>query len=235
VAFGCRALSAAFQAAELVSFRIVLYAEGPGDAGGEVSRLPPPGELLEETHLGPAHALVRRCITRETPIPEAAIKFLCPLRVRVRHHKGSDLLEPRVVRQLLTWPAASRRPDFAIVFVDADEDRNRRSNLRAALQGLPLPHVLAVPVQEFESWLIADHAAVAQALSPAPNKPPAIEGLSRRQARNHLDQWIACSTSEVSARLVRLTLARTCDLAVLDRLSAFQLFRDDLRAALRKP
>jgi hypothetical protein len=172
----------------------------------------------------------------KSSIPEAAVNFLCPLRVRigVRHHKGSDLFEPRVMRQLLTWPLTSRRPDLAIVFVDADEDKNRRHNLLTALQGIPLPYVLGVPIQEFESWLIADHGAVARVFYPAPPPPPAIESLPRREAKDRLDQWITASTSGITGKQARLTLAQTCDLTELDLLSAFRLFRDDLRAALRR-
>jgi hypothetical protein len=218
-----------------VSLRIVLYAEGPGDSGGEVTRLPPPGDVLEEHHLGAAHTLVRRCVARESSIPEAAVKFLCPLRVLGRHHKGSDLLHRQVLRQLLTWPAAHRRPDLAIVFVDADGERNRRNTLLEALDRIPLPHVIAVPIQEFESWLIADHAAIGRLIFPVPDQPPSIEGLSVREAKTMLSRWSSSSNSNMSPAQLRLTLARTCDLPALDRLSAFQLFRDDLRARLKQP
>jgi hypothetical protein len=100
------------------------------------------------------------------------------------------------------------------------------------VDGISLPHVIAVPMQEFEAWLIADHRAVARILSPAPDQPPAVESLSPRGAKTFLDQWTSAATNDPDPAGVRLSLAQTCDLAVLDRLSAFQTFRDDLRAKL---
>lgn len=213
-----------------MSLRIVLYGEGPGDTGGELSQLPPPTEILAEGHLGPAHELIRRCVVHESSIPAEATLFLCPLRVRGRHPKGSDLLDRASLRQLLTWPSPQRRPDVAIVLVDQDEVIERGSTLREFTAGIPLPHVITVAIQEFESWLIADHGAVAQAFSQKPTQPPAIESLRRREAKNLLDRWIAESAQE--PRAARLTLARTADLAVLGRLSAFQTFEQELRAIL---
>jgi hypothetical protein len=214
-----------------VSCRVVLYAEGVGDVGGEVSSLPPPTETLAEFHLGPAHALVRRCIARETSVPEQAVTFLSPLRPRGRHARGSDLHDRNSLRQLLTWPNKNRRPDLAVVLVDGDGRHDRRSTLREFVDGISTPHVVGVAIQEFEAWLIADHGAVVGALSPAPEQPSHVESLSPRQAKTLLGQWISTAGDPDGAG-VRLTLARTCNLTVLDRLSAFQSFRQDLRSAL---
>src|SRR5581483_11436552 len=145
--------------------------------GGETSRLPPPTELLGEDHRGPAHELIRRCVARDAAVPLPAVLFQCPLRARGRHPKGSDLLDRRTLRQLLTWPAPHRRPDLAIVLVDQDGAPDRRMTLRQLTEGISLPHVIAVAIQEFDAWLIADHGAVAGTLATKPPNPPAVEGL----------------------------------------------------------
>src|SRR5581483_5556495 len=152
--------------------------------GGETSRLPPPTELLGEDHRGPAHELIRRCVARDAAVPLPAVLFQCPLRARGRHPKGSDLLDRRTLRQLLTWPAPHRRPDLAIVLVDQDGAPDRRMTLRQFTEGISLP--------------------VAGTLATKPPNPPAVEGLQRREAKSLLDDWIETSGQE--ARLTRLTL-----------------------------
>jgi hypothetical protein len=216
-----------------VSLRIVLYVEGHGESAGVVSLLPPPGAPLQDIHLGPAHALVRRCVARETGLPDGALSFLSPLRLATgRHHRGSDLLHRQTLRQLLTWLKPQERPNLAVVLADADGKTDRRSLLYKSVDGIRLPHVIGVAVQEFESWLIADHRAVVGAVKPAPHQPPSIEHLDPRKAKSLLEEWTSSSRADVNPAEIRLTLAQTADLTVLDQLSAFQSFRDDLRAAI---
>jgi hypothetical protein len=214
-----------------VSIRVVLYSEGAGETGGEISLLPPPGDPLRPEHLGPAHELLRRCVA-SSGIPEGAVIFLSPLRTRGRQHKGSDLLKRQRLRELLTWPAATRRPDLAVVMVDSDGDRDRRSNLENSASDLSIPTVLAVPVKEFEAWLIADQAAVTKALDYAPDKPPHVETLDRRAAKDLLKRWVSEAKPSRDEASIRATLARTADLNLLAELPAFRTFQEDLRAKL---
>ena len=218
----------------MASLRVVVYAEGPGDAGGEVTELPPPNLPLGEEHLGAVHVLVRRCLSEQSPLPEDAVTFMCPLRGRGgRKQKGSDLLLVSNLRQLLTYPRAESRPHLAIVFVDGDGHENRRKTLISALRDIALPHVVAVPVQEFEAWLIKDHSAVARTLKPPPDQPEAVESMAPRKAKSLLDEWISAAMGNPHPRGVRMTLAGISDLSMLNRLPAFKCFREDLKAALK--
>lgn len=229
---GCQARSAACRAAN-VALRIVLYVEGPGESSGDISLLPAPGEELDESHLGAAHRLIQRCAADLSSAPEDAIRFLSPLRLRTgRVARGSTFLERQSLRQLLTWPSPNRRPNVAVVLVDADGDTARRATLLKHVHDVSVPSVVGVAVQEFESWLIADHGAVASAFAPPPPQPPQIEMMKAREAKGLLDKWTSESSSGATAAQVRMTLARTARLSVLDRLSAFQQFRSDLRDAL---
>jgi len=118
------------------------------------------------------------------------------------------------------------------VIVDQDGQRDRRATLLSFTEGLSLPHVVAVPIQEFEAWLIADHGAVVRALGQSPNQPRSIETLDPREAKEQLAAWTAASAHAADPKALRMTLARTLDLALLDKLSAFKLFRQDLHAAI---
>ena len=60
----------------------------------------------------------------------------------------------------------------------------------------------------------------------------AVEGLKPRDAKEYLDKWIAEGNDRPDPLDVRLTLARTAALDVLQRLAAFQTFRQELRAEL---
>jgi hypothetical protein len=217
-----------------MSLRIVVYAEGVGELGGDVRPLPAPREPLLEEHLGAAHELVRRCVTRERPqLPDSAIVFVSPLRDSGgRRLRGSDLCDKQKLRRALAWLPNKRRPDLAVVFVDCDGDDERRRLLLEHLDEVILPAAIGVPKQEFESWLIADHRAVVRTLQPAPAQPANVETLRRTEAKMYLTKWTADSSLANAPHDVRITLARTCDLAVLDQLAAFQAFCEDLRAKL---
>ncbi|HET6148396.1 MAG TPA: hypothetical protein VFH68_12760 [Polyangia bacterium] len=141
---------------------------------------------------------------------------------------------PPVLRQLLTFASSEKRPDLGVILVDSDGNDDRKTFVESALVGIPLPHVVAVPIQEFESWLIADHRAVVSILAPAPNQPSSIEKLDPHEAKSLLGRWISAASGSPAPREVRLTLAQTCDLGTLDRLSAFRVFRDELRSRLNQ-
>lgn len=192
---------------------------------------------MKEDHLGPAHQLVRRCVARAWKTPEQAVTFVAPLRTaRGLIARGSHLLHRRTLRQLVTW--ARRAPRLAIVLVDEDGQADRRGTFRRHIEGLPSPphRIIAVARQEFEPWLIADHAAVVRSVSWAPDEPGSRESLAPREAKELLIQWTAgagAGTADLSERRrrARLDLAHTVDLRKLDALASFRDFADDLRQA----
>lgn len=224
-----------------MSLRVVLYAEGPGEDRGEDVWLPEPGELLPPDSLGAAHHLVARVIASVHTIPTAAIRFVSPLRLQGRPHRGSDLLLTRNLRRLLTFASPPRRPDLAVVMVDEDEQPSRRKDLVASTQDLPLRSVVAVPVREFEAWLIGDHASVRSLLG-VTGSPPAPETMARREAKRLLTNWMEAAIATDSSQRaeprtvqqLRAQLAQQCDLTTLERLAALQQFREDLRHHLRE-
>lgn len=190
--------------------RVVLYAEGAGEVGG--TGLPPaPGRQLGEELLGPGHILLSGAITLARKIPPQAIRFEQPLRTRGRLAKGSDLLSKRTLRQLLTWADLGQRPDLAVVLVDADGETGRRRTLLADTEGLPVTRVIAVAVQEFESWLIADPKAVSKVLGPETRLDHSPESLARREAKSLLARWCAKPQEAQLPEQIRLSLARHAD------------------------
>ena len=65
-----------------MTIRVVLYAEGGGETGGE-ARLPPtPGAVLDESELGVGHVLVARALEKVRNIPIAAVRFEGPSATR---------------------------------------------------------------------------------------------------------------------------------------------------------
>jgi len=75
------------------------------------------------------------------------------------------------------------------------------------------------------TWLIADPVALKSVLRKAlaPPKPP--EKLSRREAKELLQQWCEEHARSRDAAEIRRDLARQCDLDTLSRqCSAFELF-----------
>jgi hypothetical protein len=137
-----------------VSIRVVLYAEGSAEHGGDVRLLPAPGDELGPNHLGPAHLLVSRIVAELVPCPRAAVRFISPLRIRGRNVRGSDLQAPNNLRSLLAFPAGDRRPELGVVLVDEDGMRRRR-DLRNILEGTIVPAAFGLAAPEFEAWLIA--------------------------------------------------------------------------------
>jgi Domain of unknown function (DUF4276) len=220
-----------------MSLRFVLYAEGPADSEGTFELQCRPGDGLIEESLGPAHILVRRCVTAaRRHVPPSAVLFEEPLRTgRSVRARGSDLLDSSTLRRLLTWIDLKKRPDLAVVLVDSDNDSDRKKRLCEAVATVKAPHVIGVAVQEFESWLIADHEAVTKVMPSASDAPPAIEALQPRQAKDLLRDWHGKLAREKTTQEVRLSLAQLCDLDVLARrCPAFEQFQQDLDAALRR-
>jgi hypothetical protein len=211
-----------------MSLRIVLNAEGPGETRGALSLGAAPGSPLSEDELGPGHLLVRRVVAMTRAVPEEAISFLAPLRSgRGQVVRGSGLLNRTTLRQLHQWPMPDRRPDLSIVLVDADGQADRRTVLASHLEGVTLPAVIAVAVQEFESWLISDQGALNATVGSSTERPPAVESLKPRVAKALLADLLAKHEEPHAARC---TIARTTDLALLEReSSSFARFVLDCR------
>lgn len=211
--------------------RVVLYAEGAGEVSFSSLERSPGTSLLEE-ELGAAHLLIRRALEQGRGIPEAAVSFEEPLRLRRggRIARGSDLLSSQRLRELLTWPA--HPPDLAVVLVDADGFLDRLQVLQRAVVDRSVPHAIGVAVQEFEAWLISDHGAVKKALGASPSGPAEIETLPPGRAKETLTRWTAEAGKSQQERDVRLTIARICDLThVARRCAAFAAFMADLASS----
>ena len=170
--------------------RMVVCAEGAWELKGAAGHSPAPGQRIAEEALGAAHLLVRRVLVERCGQATGQIQFEAPLRVGGRAARGSDLRDRTSLRRLLTWPRPDARPDLSVVLVDADGDRQCSTTLQAHVSDLPFPPVIGVAVQEFEAWLIADHANAASILGRSLNAPPAPEGLERGHAKRHLQSWV---------------------------------------------
>jgi hypothetical protein len=217
-----------------VNIRVALYAEGARESSAVVPVRPAePGEELEEAAFGAAHFLVRRAVARARSVPEPAVRFLEPLRKTGGGvARGSDLLKSTTLRTLLTWPSKSRRPDVCVVLVDNDGDDERSKSLVATIasSSFTQPVVVGIAKQEFESWLLADMAAVRRQLGQV-DEGPAVESLGPRGARERLAEL--CATKHADAREhkgLRIALARDADLGEVEkRASSFAAFAAKLR------
>lgn len=210
-----------------LTLRVVLYAEGSRETGGEPWFAPTPGVPLTDDELGPAHLLMRRAIAARRGIPEPAVRFEGPLRTsRGTVARGTQLYDTTSLRRLLTWPAAERRPHLAIALVDADGDSHRRADLLRALEGIVVPHVVAVATQEFESWLIADHEAVRAVFGRGTGDLPDIESMRPREAKDVFTRLVGEGSDEMQARR---TLASMSTLAIVaGKCRSFEFLLKDL-------
>ena len=210
--------------------RCVVYAEGSRETGDSAFSSLPPGSALPEATLGPAHWLIRRIVGH----PE--LRFDVPLPLRGRRVRGSDLRHPRNVRQLATWASPETEPQLTVFFVDADGDasiqRKLESELAARSRPRP-PAVVAVPIQEFEAWLISDVAAL-RAVIGAGDATKDPEAMGPGEAKTTLESRLAASTTEIRAqRAMKIAIVNTLDLdAVAKRSRSFEQFRKGLLRAI---
>jgi hypothetical protein len=207
-------------------FRVVVYAEGAGELAGSSSFPRAPSSPLAEEELGSAHLLVRRCLEKARDLDASLVSFEEPLRTgRGKLARGSILHSSTTLRPLLFWADPARQPDLAVVLVDADGDEERQKLLDSATGDIPVETVVAVAIQEFEAWLVADPAVVQAVLRQPLTLPKPPEKLSRRQAKELLQQWCEQRARSRDAAEIRRDLARQCDLDTLARqCTAFALF-----------
>jgi hypothetical protein len=118
-----------------------------------------------------------------------------------------------------------------VVVVDADGDNQKASRLRQTAESISgQPTIIAVAVQEFQAWLLADDAALASALGTSVQPIVSPEALAPRAAKQQLMTLLAARGTE--GRLLRRELARTLQLEQLrNRCPSFNDFLQDLRAA----
>jgi len=211
--------------------RLVLYCEGSRESGRK-ARLPrTPGDRFDEHDLGPAHVLTRRLLGERAGLAREAVVFEAPLRSRRGVElRGSDLLVPARLRAALTWPMTGSFPDVAVVIVDRDGDERRRSLLYQHVHDLVLPRrAIAVAVEEFEAWLLADTAALAASCERTAQDSPTPESLPCGEAKARLREW----TGRQDPAAAHLAIARTCDVELVARkCESFADFARDLVAAL---
>ncbi len=224
-----------------MALRIVVYAEGAAETCGAESRLPAPGEPLSGPHLGPLHRLVARCVRDDRP--QLDVTFLSPLRTQdATTVRGSMLRDrPRELRRLLTFPDPRRRPELAVVLVDQDGDRGIRLRLRDAAGDSLTPWVLAVPIPEFEAWLLADVVTASRILGRPLDRPPDPESLACGAAKQLFFIWSTGGTTlsttpdlRTIRRDARIEILEHCSLDLLCKLRSFEDFQADLRDAVRR-
>lgn len=208
--------------------RVVVYAEGGRELGE--SKGIAPGQPIPEESLGPAHVLVQRVSGVVDVVFEGPL-----LKKSGSRYKGSDLLKPKRLLQALTWPAG--RPDLAVVFVDCDGHAQRYPDLESIIERRKqrLPVVGAVPVQEFEAWLLADHACVQRLTRETRDQPPAVETMAPNEAKRLFEAWlVSAEPEERPRRALKRRIAESIDLdEVARRCPSFDRFRRELATALR--
>lgn len=213
--------------------RVVLHAEGGLETTGSITVQLAPGQRLDDASLGAAHLLLRRALCRVRQLPEADIQFEVPLRLpQGRIARGSDLLVEANLKRLLQWPRPEMRPELAVVMVDRDGETQRGESLRAVIARLQVPplRVVAVAVEEFEAWLIADGAALNVVLRTTVDATPDPEGLPRTVAKRRLREWIERSGRSPEETLVRRELAARIDLETLGvRCGSYRAMEHELR------
>ena len=215
--------------------RIVLLAEGGGEASGLSGlRKGPkaPGTALDSEELGAGHWLIQRVLEDRCRIPENAVRFEMPLRTKHgRQARGSDLINPRILRQLLTPLQAELVPNLFVILVDQDGKRDRGKQLADWTQTITTtPKVIGVAIKEFEAWLIADVKTVRNISGSSIQVDKNPEDLPCRQAKDKLTK---CLGSSDNKKQLRINIARECNIELLEsQCSAFLAFSKDLQKAL---
>lgn len=210
---------------------MVLHAEGPGEVGHSTYGTAPGDSLLTQD-LGPAHVLVQRVINEHKNIPADAIDFKEPLRTKTGAHAyGSALLQPRILDTVL---GAWLESPLVILLVDADDKSHssRLKILRDALTRNSMDGAAGVAIREFESWLIADAAALRSVFGSGKDTPVNIESMDRREAKQLLTSWVDAIKSEHRPpHSIRRQLASSLNLdTVSQRCPSFDLFCKEIAA-----
>lgn len=212
--------------------RVVLYAEGPNEAGVEGPPTYSRRRTLADDALGPAHVLTRRAIAHAMGRDPRSIRFEPPILHRARTAVGSQLLDARILPRLLTWLDLSQEPELAIVLVDADGDKKRRLALLTMIERRAslMPVVVAVAIQEFEAWLLADVKLWNEILGHVVDHPGNPETWKEGNAK---ERWMSLvSGSSKGPHEIRLRLAAEMNLDVVEATCAsFRQFLQDLREA----
>jgi hypothetical protein len=219
-----------------MTLRVVFYAEGSAERAGEISLVPAPGATLSAEHLGPVHLLIHRALTDQR-VPQGAVRFEAPLRVRGRTAKGSDLYSEGTLRQLLRWARPDLRPDLVVVMVDTDDELGRVRRLEAATTNIGVQRIVAGAVREFEAWLIADTRALRQTFGLDISTTRDPESMPCGEAKRQLADWTATrvrmGVAGESSQTLRRALASTCDLSEVTRRCAS--FAELLRKLRQEP
>lgn len=208
------------------ALRVVLIAEG----GGEVRPNPLRGPLstIPADDWGPGHVLFARAIASRSEIPRAALRFTEPLRTARGGIARGSALHGKTLRILLNYQPVDR-PDLIIVLVDADGDTSRKRFLESLVGDMPGTKLIAVAVQEFESWLVSDGEALTAVLPAGRAQlPPHPEKLAPAEAKALLHTMSSTADDPAQARL---SLAERLDLeAVAKKCTSFALCLDELKA-----
>lgn len=176
-----------------------------------------------------------RSLAHTWSVPEAAVQFEAPLRtVRGTVARGAELLDRGTLRRILSWARPTQRPDLAVILVDADGTHDRRARLAEYTADLPGRRVIGVAVQEFEVWLLADGAALRDALDRevAVSAPERLDPGAAKARLNERCDKVAPDDRKAHRRAARQTLCEHAALDVVARACpSFGAFLDDLRAA----
>lgn len=218
-----------------MSFRVVLYGEGPGDLGDHGDE--DPQLELTEDDLGPLHHLVRRMLCERSALPEAAVRFRWRYRDRRgRAVRGSRLLHQETRAELAALHRLNDADiDLVVVAVDRDGEVERTPGwLAEPFAAMGVPVAAGVAREEFEAWLMGDARATSARLGSAPPSAPELLAPSEAKA------WLAshAPSDGTAARGVRSDLARTADLDAIARsCPSFKHFRAALtdRASTARP
>lgn len=215
--------------------RVVLYAEGPNETGAiEMPPLFARRSRIADDDLGPAHILTRRCVALTTNRDAASIQFQAPLLVRGKSAKGSQLLDSRVLERLLTWTHPKIAPDLAVILVDQDGAEARRTMLKSIVDQRRLPQppvVIAIAVQEFEAWLLADLKPLIRILDRKLDQLSDLEQWKSGEAKRWLLEQLGRLPAD-ELHQVRRMICLECNLDLIGRSSSsFRSYLDDLRHA----